>query len=105
MKATDETCVDFIKRHCGDCSDPEAALTKVGFATAMQKKAISELSGGWRMRLAIARAMMQEVDLLLLDEAGEERHDSGPVQRDGPDAPRGGVQSGVPPYRGSPVPQ
>ena len=35
----------------GDCDDP-----------------ISSLSGGWRMKLALARAMLQKADILLMDE-------------------------------------
>ncbi len=34
----------------------------------MMGKRVNELSGGWRMRLAIAAAMTQQVDMLLLDE-------------------------------------
>ena len=29
---------------------------------------ISSLSGGWRMKLALARAMLQKADILLMDE-------------------------------------
>mgnify|MGYP006082337465 CR=1 FL=1 len=43
-------------------------LTAVGFTPDLLKKTVSELSGGWRMRLAIATAMLQKADLLLLDE-------------------------------------
>eukprot|EP00976_Prorocentrum_cordatum_P090233 1188036-Prorocentrum_minimum.AAC.5 len=31
-------------------------------------KAVAELSGGWRMKLAIARSMLWNADILLLDE-------------------------------------
>merc|ERR1719326_769541 len=34
----------------------------------MQDKAVSELSGGWRMRLLLASAMLKQADVLLLDE-------------------------------------
>ena len=54
----------------GGASDDavDACLRSVGFDDAMMQKTVAELSGGWRMRLSIARAMLQKADLLLLDE-------------------------------------
>lgn len=46
-------------------------LATVGFAEdgkAKPNHAVSTLSGGWRMKLAMARAMLQKADILLLDE-------------------------------------
>ncbi len=42
------------------------ALTTVGFSEERAAAAVSELSGGWRMKLAIARSMLWNADLLLL---------------------------------------
>jgi len=43
-------------------------LNGLGFDTAMQQRAVADFSGGWRMRLNLARALMCRSDLLLLDE-------------------------------------
>jgi elongation factor 3 len=46
-------------------------LATVGFTEdgkAKPNHAVSTLSGGWRMKLALARAMLQKADILLLDE-------------------------------------
>ena len=44
------------------------SLDQVGFSKVMQNGPVSDLSGGWRMKLAIARSMLWSPDLLLLDE-------------------------------------
>ncbi|KAG6898933.1 hypothetical protein C0993_002605, partial [Termitomyces sp. T159_Od127] len=43
-------------------------LASVGFSDERQKHAIGSLSGGWKMKLALARAMLFKADILLLDE-------------------------------------
>ncbi len=40
----------------------------LGFAVGDERRALDAWSGGWRMRLALARALMCRSDLLLLDE-------------------------------------
>lgn len=43
-------------------------LTGLGFPEAHMTKAVSDLSGGWKMRTALASALLQETDILILDE-------------------------------------
>lgn len=43
-------------------------LVEVGFDDARQAEIVGGLSGGWKMKLELARAMLYNADLLLLDE-------------------------------------
>lgn len=43
-------------------------LAGLGFSEAYMAKPVSELSGGWKMRTALAAALLQDTDILILDE-------------------------------------
>ena len=45
-----------------------ALLNGLGFAAASHENPVGSFSGGWRIRLSLARALMTPSDLLLLDE-------------------------------------
>ena len=45
-----------------------ALLAGLGFAQSDSARPVASFSGGWRMRLNLARALIERSDLLLLDE-------------------------------------
>ncbi|EXJ89093.1 elongation factor 3 [Capronia epimyces CBS 606.96] len=49
-------------------SEIEAKLLEFGFLQSQLESPITSLSGGWKMKLALARAVFEEPDILLLDE-------------------------------------
>ncbi|KAL8281105.1 hypothetical protein RQP46_006463 [Phenoliferia psychrophenolica] len=65
------TVVDLMKeepRIDADEDEIRATLLELGFEPERQDVPILSLSGGWKMRVALCRAMLMKVDLLLLDE-------------------------------------
>merc|ERR1712151_535721 len=71
------SCIDYVAadeklQAMGVTNDKiREVLGTVGFTEDGKAKpdhAVSTLSGGWRMKLALARAMLQKADILLLDE-------------------------------------
>jgi elongation factor 3 len=71
------SCVEYVfvdpKIQAMNISKEEirTIMANVGFTEdgkAKPDNAVSTLSGGWRMKLALARAMLQKADILLLDE-------------------------------------
>lgn len=60
---------DEAIKNCGIPREKiESVLSSVGFTRLMLDGSVSFLSGGWRMKLALARAMLQNADILLMDE-------------------------------------
>lgn len=65
----DTTVLDFVFE--GDVGTKEtitAKLIEFGFTDEMIAMPIQSLSGGWKMKLALARAVLKNADILLLDE-------------------------------------
>ena len=67
----DTSVLQFIltdKRILANKEEVIDTLASVGFSDERQGQAIGSLSGGWKMKLALARAMLFKADILLLDE-------------------------------------
>ncbi|KAF9585199.1 hypothetical protein BGW38_003469 [Lunasporangiospora selenospora] len=69
---SDMSVIDFVasdeKLAAKPHSDIVKALSDVGFTNELQKQPVGSLSGGWKMKLELARAMLMNADILLLDE-------------------------------------
>lgn len=64
------TCHELL-RQTGGYGKPAMAATilaGLGFSSTEQKASVNSFSGGWRMRLSLARCLMKPAELLLLDE-------------------------------------
>jgi len=60
--------IDADSRIQATREEKSKALAEVGFSPDRQSHAIGSLSGGWKMKLALARAILFKADILLLDE-------------------------------------
>lgn len=63
-------CHDELAQTGGYSKPAQAAtiMAGLGFVGAQQKNSVNSFSGGWRMRLSLARCLMKPAALLLLDE-------------------------------------
>jgi len=68
------SCVDYIysdksiQKVAIPIEDIKKVMLDIGFSEKMCDDSVTTLSGGWRMKLALCRAMLQKADILLMDE-------------------------------------
>ncbi|CCD25857.2 translation elongation factor EF-3 NDAI_0G00810 [Naumovozyma dairenensis CBS 421] len=66
---SDTSVVDFVfESGVGERDAIISKLNEFGFSNDAVNQPISSLSGGWKMKLALARAVLKNADILLLDE-------------------------------------
>ncbi len=63
-------CHEELAHSGGYSKSAQAAsiMNGLGFSSVQQNATVNSFSGGWRMRLSLARCLMKPADLLLLDE-------------------------------------
>ena len=66
---SDMSCFEYIMSgtQCGE-EEVTTVMEDVGFGKKRRAMSIFALSGGWKMKLALARAILMKADILLLDE-------------------------------------
>ena len=67
------TCTEFLRDSIGfgikvTLEEANAKLLEGGFTQVMCDGLITQLSGGWKMKIALIRATMEEADIMLMDE-------------------------------------
>ncbi|QSZ34352.1 hypothetical protein DSL72_005943 [Monilinia vaccinii-corymbosi] len=71
---TEQTTIDWTMKKLKEVGvetsqeEVEKQLKEFGFTTEMTNNLITALSGGWKMKLALCRAVFEAPDILLLDE-------------------------------------
>ncbi|KAI9891469.1 MAG: translational elongation factor EF-1 alpha [Vezdaea aestivalis] len=71
---TEQTVIGWTQKRLKDAgveitkAEIEKQLLEFGFLQTQFEAAITSLSGGWKMKLALARAVFEKPDILLLDE-------------------------------------
>ncbi len=61
--------IDFEAIHGYELeAEIDKLLPKIGFSREDSEQSVSEFSGGWQMRIALGKILLQKPDLLLLDE-------------------------------------
>lgn len=63
-------CHELLNQTAGYSKPAQAAtiMSGLGFSGSQQQETVNSFSGGWRMRLSLARCLMKPAQLLLLDE-------------------------------------
>jgi len=68
-EAIDAVVQEQIETNCNEKHNAASKiLSGLLFTPAMQEKPTKELSGGWKMRVALAKALFADPDILMLDE-------------------------------------
>lgn len=70
---TETNVVEYViatagEKEVGNAENVREKLIEFGFTDEMTRMPITSLSGGWKMKLALATAVLRKADILLLDE-------------------------------------